>query len=136
MRDAALDGEAIRIFLHVVAVAVWVGGQIVLGAIVPALRRSNPDVLPNIAKAFSRVAWPAFAIAVFTGVWNMISVDSAATTDGWSAVLGIKMLLVVLSGVGAYVHQSASKPAIRGASAGIGLLMSLAAVLLGVMLSG
>ena len=136
MRDAALDGEAIRIFVHVVAVAVWVGGQIVLGAIVPALRRSNPDVLPNIAKAFSRVAWPAFGIAVFTGVWNMISVDSADTSDGWSAVLGIKMLLVVLSGVGAYVHQSASKPAIRGASAGIGLLMSLAAVLLGVMLSG
>jgi putative copper export protein len=135
MRDAALDTETIRIFIHIIAVCVWVGGQIVLGALVPALRRSHPDALPAIATAFSRVASPAFGLAVVTGVWNMIAVDTGTTTSGWSAVLGIKMMLVMLSGVAAWAHQTTKTPALRGMTAGLGLLFSLAAVLLGTMLA-
>jgi len=33
-----LDWETIRLFLHVLAATVWVGGQITLAALVPALR--------------------------------------------------------------------------------------------------
>jgi len=135
MRNASLDGDAIRIYLHLVAVAVWIGGQIVVGGIVPALRRSHPDALGAVAKAFGQVAWPAFVIAIFTGVWNMMAVDGDATTTGWSAVLGIKILLVVLTGAATWVHQSTSKASIRGASAALGLLLSLVVALMGVMLS-
>lgn len=31
------------LFLHLLAAAVWVGGQIVLAALVPALRAAGPD---------------------------------------------------------------------------------------------
>ena len=41
MRDAALDADALRVFLHVIAVSVWLGGQIVVGGLVPMVRRSN-----------------------------------------------------------------------------------------------
>lgn len=135
MRDAALDGDAIRVFLHLMAVSVWLGGQIVVGGIVPAVRKNNPEVLGVIAKAFGRVAWPAFGVAVFTGVWNLISVDGNETTSGWSALLGIKMLLVVITGIAAWVHQNTNKASIRGAGAAVALLASIVAVMFGVMLS-
>ncbi len=135
MRNASLDGDAIRIYLHLIAVAVWIGGQIVVAGIVPALRRSHPDALATVAKAFGRVAWPAFVVAVFTGVWNMVTVDSDVTTSGWSAVLGIKILLVVLTGGATWIHQNTTKASVRGASAALGLLLSLVVALMGVMLS-
>jgi putative copper export protein len=34
--------ESIRLFLHVLAASVWVGGQIVLGGLVPKLRQVSP----------------------------------------------------------------------------------------------
>ncbi len=135
MRDAALDMDAVRMFLHIVSVSVWLGGQIVVGGIVPVLRKENPEALGAVARGFGRVAWPFFGVAVITGVWNMVSVDSATTTSGWSALLGIKMLLVAIAGAGAWVHQTTSKASIRGASAGVALLMSIVAALFGVMLS-
>ena len=134
MRDVSFDIETVRVLLHVVAICVWVGGQIVVGALVPALRRSHPEALPSIAKAFGRIAWPFFGLAVFTGIWNMVSLPS--TTASWNALLGIKMLLVALSGFGAWLHQSTDKASIRGASAGLALLTALAALVLGVALSG
>ena len=44
--------ESIRLFLHVIAACVWVGGQLVLGALVPRVRRTNPEALKAIANAF------------------------------------------------------------------------------------
>ena len=108
MRDAALDGDALRVFLHVIAVSVWLGGQIVVGGIVPMVRRSNPEALNTIAKGFGRVAWPFFGLAVFTGIWNMMSVDGDETTGSWNAVLGVKMLVVVAAGALAWLHQNTS----------------------------
>ena len=55
--------DSLRIFLHVIAASVWVGGQIVLGGLVPQVRRTNPEALRTIARAFGRVAWPAFGVA-------------------------------------------------------------------------
>jgi len=136
VHEINFDADAIRVFIHIIAMSVWVGGQIVVGGLVPLVRRQSPDALQAIAKGFGRVGWPAFGIAVFTGIWNMVSVDSDTTSDGWSAVLGIKILLVVLTGLAAWLHQTTKRAAIRGASAGIGLLLSLVVVMLGVLLSG
>ena len=35
----------IRLTRHVLAAAVWVGGQLTLAALVPALRRAGPELL-------------------------------------------------------------------------------------------
>jgi len=61
--------DSARIFLHLMAVAVWVGGQIVLAGIVPQVRRVAPDAMKAIAQGFARIAWPAFLVIVFTGMW-------------------------------------------------------------------
>ena len=135
VREVAFDLDTVRIVLHVLAVTVWIGGQIVVGAVVPVVSRAYPGSGKVAAKAFSRVAWPAFGIAVATGLWSMLSIPSEETSSGWSMLLGIKMLLVLISGVGALIHQNAGDNAAkRGISAGVSLLFGLTALLFGVML--
>src|SRR5690242_9719598 len=56
------DLDVIRLTLHVLAATVWVGGQIVLAALVGPLRRAAPATTSVAANAFARVAWPAFAV--------------------------------------------------------------------------
>ena len=48
-----------RLGLHVLAAAVWVGGQIVLGGLMPSLHRAAPDATGVVARAYARIAWPA-----------------------------------------------------------------------------
>ena len=134
MKDVGFDAETVRVVLHILGVCVWVGGQIVVGAIVPVLKRTNPEAVTNVARAFGRIGWPFFGLAVFTGIWNMVSLPG--TTASWNALLGMKMLLVVISGASAWLHQSTDRASIRGPSAATALLASLAALVMGVMLSG
>jgi hypothetical protein len=36
--------DSLRLFIHVIGATVWVGGQLVLAALVPALKKVNPDL--------------------------------------------------------------------------------------------
>jgi len=58
----------LRLFLHILAASVWVGGQIALAGVVPSVRKVAPEATKAVARAFARVAWPAFAVVVLTGI--------------------------------------------------------------------
>ncbi|MGD9956319.1 MAG: hypothetical protein AB7O74_13340 [Candidatus Nanopelagicales bacterium] len=127
--------DVVRLFLHVLAATVWVGGQLVLAALVPVLRAKDPSMPKAAANAFNRVAWPAYWVLVATGVWNVVAEQSEAPT-GWSTVLGLKVAVVALSGVAAFLHTRATTPpglAVWGALSG---LSALSAVFLGIVLAG
>ena len=126
--------DAIRISLHICAVAIWVGGQIVIAAVVPALRADHRSALPLVAKAFARVAWPAFALAVLTGMWSLMAVDVASTSSGYQVAMMLKVLAVLLSGGAAAVHSAGSSTAAKAIGGALGLLFALAAVVLGVLI--
>ena len=49
--------ETIRLFLHVIAASVWVGGQIVLVGLVPQVRKTHPEAVKTIANGFGKIAW-------------------------------------------------------------------------------
>ncbi len=132
--SAALDVDSIRIGLHLLAMAVWIGGQITMMALLPVLREFD-GVAPKAARAFSRVAWPAFGLAVVTGIWNILAIPMADVSSGYNAVLGIKLVLVVIAGLATFAHQRTDKASVRGATAGIAFLASLVIVLLGTMLA-
>ena len=66
----SVSWDTIRLFLHVLAATIWVGGQITLAALVPVLRRLGADIPRAAARRFNQVAWPAFAVLVITGIWN------------------------------------------------------------------
>lgn len=126
--------DTVRLFLHVLAATVWVGGQLTVAGLLPVLRQIGGDAPRQVARGFQRIAWPAFAVLVLTGIWNVIA-EQHGKSSGWQAVLGIKMLAVLLSGVSAFVHERASTPrglAIWGA---LTFISALAALLLGVMLA-
>jgi putative copper export protein len=70
-----VNETTIRLFLHVVGVSVWVGGQISLVALVPVARSFGPEAPRQLARRFAHVAWPFFALTVATGIWNLLRVS-------------------------------------------------------------
>lgn len=130
---SAIDLETLRLFLHVLGATVWVGGQVTLAALVPALRAAGTDVPRAAANAFNRIAWPAFGLLVVTGIWNV-----AAEGDKGAAyqhTLMVKYALVLASGVTAFLHArvaSRRAMAVYGALTG---LTALATLFVGIMLA-
>jgi len=126
---------AIRLTVHVLAAAVWVGGQVVLAGLLPEVRSLGPDAPKRIARACGRIQWPAFAVLLLTGIWN-VTATAKGQPHAWKVVLAVKLGVVVLAGLGAFLHQRAKSRAglaIWGSLAG---LASLAALVLGVLLAG
>jgi putative copper export protein len=132
----SVDVHTIRLFLHVLAATVWVGGQLTLAGLVPVMRRLGPDATRQLARQFDRIAWPAFVVLVVTGIWNVIEVDVGSASTDYQVTLAVKILLVVLTGAGAAAHRATTSKmilAIGGAAAAFG---SLGALFLGVQLHG
>ncbi|HEU5034959.1 MAG TPA: hypothetical protein VFT62_09420 [Mycobacteriales bacterium] len=130
-----IDVETVRLFLHVLAAAVWVGGQIVLGALVPVLRRAGADVPRSAARQFGRIGWTAFAVLVLTGFWNLAEYDETSRS-GFPATIAVKLVFVVLSGIAAFVHQQATSRAALAAGGAAALVFSLGALFFGIVLTG
>lgn len=127
---------AVRLSLHVLAAAVFVGGQITMVGLLPDLRSLGGDAAVRIARTFAKVMWPAFGVLVLTGIWNVAAAHPSHSTSAWKTVLSIKIAVVVLAGAGAWLHQSSTSKkglAIWGSIAGTA---SVAALVLGVFLGG
>jgi len=145
-----VHAATIRLFLHVLGATVWVGGQLSLGAIVPALRPYGVEPLRAAARAFQRVAWAAYLLLIVTGVWNLFAVHAADQSSEWLVTLFVKLLCVAASGVAAGVHILVAAPRLRAATSeaerkqaaalsgiceGLSLLFALAAAFLGILLA-
>ena len=129
------DATTIRVFLHVLGASVWVGGQIVLGALVPTVRTLGDDATAKVARAFNRVAWPFFGLAVVTGIWNLLEIDVADRSSGYQVGLLLKLLVVAATGVSAYLHTTAERRSMMALFGAIGGVTALLALLFGAMLS-
>ena len=127
--------DTIRLFLHVLAAAVWVGGQFALAGIVPTLRREAPEATRVVARAFARVAWPAFALVVITGLWNIAEVDVTNTDSAYQVTLMIKITLAVLSGVFAAVHSVGRTKLAVALGGSLGGLFAIGALFFGILLT-
>src|SRR5262245_42419484 len=90
-----LTWQTVRLFLHVLAATVWVGGQITLAALVPALRAFDREVTRVAARRFNQVAWVAFAVLVVTGVWNILALPPM--TGAYRTTLIVKLAAVAAS---------------------------------------
>ncbi|NNN18910.1 MAG: hypothetical protein HKL84_03555 [Acidimicrobiaceae bacterium] len=126
MLASAIDG--IRLSLHVLAAAIWVGGQITLAGLVPSIRRLSPEATKAAANAFARLSWPAFAVLVLTGFWNLGAINMSSQSTAWKIVLGVKIAVVVISGLSAYLHTKAKSTvglALWGSIAGVSAVATL-----------
>jgi len=126
----------IRLTLHVLAATVWVGGQIVMTGLVGPARGLGPDAPKTLARAFARLAWPAYAVLVVTGIWNITAVGYGGQNAAWKAVLMAKIAVVVLAGVGVLLHQRATTKRGLAIWGSVGGLASVAALVMGILLAG
>ena len=154
-----VTANTVRLFLHVLAATIWVGGQLTLGAIIPALRPAADDPDPEgarvrirtVARRFQVVAWIAFAVLLLTGIWNLTALHVGDQSGAWLATLMAKLGCVAVSGIAAAVHILVAAPRVRaasdaaarrkaaafsGACEGVSVLFAVAALFLGVLLSG
>jgi putative copper export protein len=128
-----LDG--LRLSLHVLAAAVWVGGQLTLAGLVPAARRAGEDVPRQLARAFARVSWPAYFVLLATGAWN---VAATATGQGslWKALLAVKIATALLAGLAAWLHTRARNRRALAVWGGLSGAAAIGALVIGVFLAG
>lgn len=127
--------ESIRLFLHVTAAAVWVGGQLTLLGLLPVLRGLSPDAPRAAARRFNLIAWIAFAVLFATGIWSLAASSPSSMGTAWNATLGLKLVMVAATGIAAAFHAGAKSKAVLAIGGAVSLFAGLAAVLLGVMLS-
>jgi putative copper export protein len=132
----ASTSTTIRLSLHVLAACVWLGGQIVVAGLLPTVRSFGADAPRKVAQALGRLSWPAFWVLVLTGFWNYAAVHGNTMSSSWNTAFGIKMLCVVVAGVGTFMHTKATTPRARGIYAGLGTLATMLALILGVALAG
>ncbi|WP_334143481.1 hypothetical protein [Rhabdothermincola sp.] len=130
------DWTTVRLFLHVLAATVWVGGQLTLAGLVPTLRQLGPDAPRAVARRFNRIAWAAFAVLVITGVWNLLAIDVGSRTAAYHVTLALKLVVVAASGLGAAFHARARSRAALAAWGAVSLAAALGATFLGVLLAG
>jgi putative copper export protein len=132
--SGGLDG--FRLILHLLAATVWVGGQFTVAGLLPTIRTLGEDAPKRVARAFAHVLWPAYAVLVVTGFWNIgaLTVSQASTT--WRSVLIVKIVVVALAGVAVYLHQRADSKRALAVWGALGALASVAALCLGVFLAG
>ncbi|MFV1960287.1 MAG: hypothetical protein ACC658_00505 [Acidimicrobiia bacterium] len=119
-------------YVHLLSATVWVGGLIVLGGLVPAVRKATDDraVIRAMANRFGVMSWTALGLLVLTG--TLMVFDRA-----WTGTLITKIGLVILSALLAAWHTVAAKdqsPAVRGAIQGVILILALVIVWLAIAL--
>jgi len=126
--------DSIRLFLHVLAASVWVGGQIVLGGLVPRLRKVAPESLKVAANAFARIAWPAFAVVVVTGMWNILDITVGDMTSEYQITMFVHVLLAMAAAMFVVIHSIGQTKLALALGGALGLLTSLGAMLVGMLL--
>jgi putative copper export protein len=95
-----MEGWELIRFLHVVALAFFVGGQITLiVAIVPVLSRRDEDVMRAVARRFGVASGVAIAVLLATGI------ALASHFSRWQdETLQAKLAVLVLVGVLTALH--------------------------------
>lgn len=129
--------NTVRLFIHVLAATVWVGGQLTLAGLVPGARKIDAGLPKVLARRFNQIAWPAFGILFATGIWNLAVVSKFHRhSTAWAVTLFIKLLVVALSGISAFAHQRSTQTlglAVWGSLTGAS---AIAALWFGLMLHG
>jgi putative copper export protein len=127
--------DTIRLFLHVLAATVWVGGQLTVAGLLPVLRRMGSEVPRTVARRFAVIAWPAFAVLIGTGIWNIVALPGPES-GSYRRTLTVKLAVVAVSGLSAALHARARRPALVGAFGALSGFSALGALFLGIMLAG
>jgi putative copper export protein len=123
----------VRLTLHVLAATIWVGGQFTLAGLLPVLR--TVEGMPKkAARAFNRIASPAFGVLILTGMWNLVEVDITDAPTEYQITVFVKITVAIIAGAATAVHVAARSRVALAVGGAVGALASVAAVFLGILL--
>jgi putative copper resistance protein D len=108
------------VFLHVLAVVVWIGGLIYqTHALLPAARRGGAAPFAEAAARARPATWTAVAVAVLTGLYNVTQLGSLERVmqSGAGVALAGKFTLVIVMVAVAAQRDFAHVPLLRAALA-------------------
>jgi putative copper export protein len=125
-----------RLILHVLAASIWVGGQFTVVGLLPTVRSLGEEAPKKVGQALGRLLWPAYAVLVITGFWNISSFTLKDAPTAWKTVLIVKIVVVAIAGLAVFLHQRASTKRATAIWGAIGAVSSVAALCLGVFLAG
>jgi len=128
-----VTASTVRVFVHVLAATVWVGGQLTLAGLVPGLRDLDAQAPKAVARRFNTIAWPAFGILVATGIWNVTAVD-VVWSSAYGTTLIVKLALVGASGATAFLHARARSKRALATFGALSALTALGALFFGTLL--
>lgn len=101
-------------WLHLLAVVTWIGGQILLLFVVrPALSAPGvpPDLLGLVGRRFRTLTWVSVIILILTGAFNILNEGGSARIESpWGGVLMLKLLLVAAAVGLTLVHDFIMDP--------------------------
>src|SRR5262245_38099063 len=137
-------------FVHLLGVAVWVGGMLFIALVlVPITRRLDDATLrtrlvQDVGRRFRAVGWIALGLIVATGIANLVLRPELLTVPRLQVKLGLVVLALVLSVVHDFVLGPRAgrldAPATARARASwlarLNVLVALAIVALGLALRG
>ncbi len=130
------DIHLIRLFLHVLAATIWVGGQFTLAAQLSTVRALGDTATKDVARAFNRLAWPAYGVLLATGIWNLLEVSVGDRPTSYHVLLSVKLLAVAASGIGAASHVVSRSKIALAIGGTLSALGAITAVFTGVWLHG
>jgi uncharacterized membrane protein len=110
----------VLLFVHIIAVAVWVGGSIMLGLISARVQRTgDAEYRARFAKSagiVGPVIGVSAALVLASGIWMVLDSDAIELSQTW---VWLGLALFILSGlVGAAYFAPASDRIIRALEAG------------------
>ena len=98
----SVHAATIRLFLHVLAATVWVGGQVALAGLVPVVRRvGGVETARAVARRFQLIAWPAFGVLVALATWRSLA-GPRPSRRAMGAYLGCAVLAAGLVSAAGY----------------------------------
>lgn len=116
------------LWIHLIAAAVWLGGMIVVAAVMPAIRKAGgtDEVVRATARAFGQVSWIAMGLAVISGLVLLWDMRIGFRSTSFVAGLAVKLLAVGLAIALALWHQFSARTASDAARRAIQVLILLA----------
>lgn len=126
-----IDGWAVVRFLHVLAAIVWVGGQLLLSAVVvPATRRTlapgvRAALFRDVGRRFAALSnWGLFPVLLVTGIalaWHRGVTLGGLARPGYGGILGAKIALFGVAVVLALLHGIVASAGRSPASRALGI---------------
>ncbi len=113
-------------WVHLLAAAVWTGGLVTMAVLVSALRSAGADrtLLQAAARRFGHLTWTAMAIAVTTGLAQVVNLRMPWMWGPLHLKLGLVGVVILLAAVHQWTARTAT-PASRGVIQGLILLVSM-----------